>query len=186
VTGTDIIRDDRGAYMVLEDNCRCPSGVSYVLENRDLLQRVFPELFAAHAVQPIKQYPSLLRDTLAAAAPRATANPTIVILTPGMFNSAYFEHSFLAREMGVALVEAADLIVQDNHVFTRTTQGRQRVDVIYRRVDDDFLDPLAFRRDSILGVPGLINAYRAGNVAIANAPARAWPTTRRCTPSCRS
>jgi uncharacterized circularly permuted ATP-grasp superfamily protein len=170
VTGTDIIRDDRGAYMVLEDNCRCPSGVSYVLENRDLLQRVFPELFAAHAVQPIKQYPSLLRDTLAAAAPRATANPTIVILTPGMFNSAYFEHSFLAREMGVALVEAADLIVQDNHVFTRTTQGRQRVDVIYRRVDDDFLDPLAFRRDSILGVPGLINAYRAGNVAIANAP----------------
>jgi len=169
VTGTDIIRDDRGAYMVLEDNCRCPSGVSYVLENRDLLQRVFPELFVAHAVQPIKQYPSLLRDTLAAAS-GAGAGPTIVILTPGMYNSAYFEHSFLAREMGVALVEAADLIVQDNHVFTRTTQGRQKVDVIYRRVDDDFLDPLAFRRDSILGVPGLVNAYRAGNVAIANAP----------------
>jgi uncharacterized circularly permuted ATP-grasp superfamily protein len=170
VTGTDIIRDARGRYMVLEDNCRCPSGVSYVLENRDLLQRVFPELFAAHPVQPIKEYPSLLRETLAAAAPHGAPHPVIVILTPGMFNSAYFEHSFLAREMGVSLVEAADLIVEDNHVFTRTTQGRQRVDVIYRRVDDDYLDPLAFRRDSILGVPGLINAYRAGNVALANAP----------------
>ena len=170
VVGTDIIRDDRGEYMVLEDNCRCPSGVSYVLENRNLLQRVFPEFFATHPVQPIKEYPGLLRETLAATAPRGVRQPVIVILTPGIFNSAYFEHSFLAREMGVFLVEGTDLLVEDNHVFMRTTQGRQKVDVIYRRVDDDFLDSLTFRRDSILGVPGLINAYRAGNVAIANAP----------------
>ena len=170
VVGTDIIRDDRGEYRVLEDNCRCPSGVSYVLENRNLLQRVFPEFFATHPVQPIKEYPSLLRETLAATGPRGTQNPVIVILTPGSFNSAYFEHSFLAREMGVFLVEGSDLIVEDNHVFMRTTRGRQKVDVIYRRVDDDFIDPLTFRRDSILGVPGLINAYRHGNVALANAP----------------
>ena len=170
VVGTDIIRDERGEYRVLEDNCRCPSGVSYVLENRNLLQRVFPEFFATHPVQPIKEYPSLLRETLTAAAPPGTQGPVIVILTPGIFNSAYFEHSFLAREMGVFLVEGSDLIVEDNHVFMRTTRGRQKVDVIYRRVDDDFLDPLTFRRDSILGVPGLVNAYRHGNVALANAP----------------
>jgi uncharacterized circularly permuted ATP-grasp superfamily protein len=168
--GTDIIRNDRGEYLVLEDNCRCPSGVSYVLENRNLLQRVFPEFFATHPVQPIKEYPGLLRETLAATAPRGTQSPVIVILTPGIFNSAYFEHSFLAREMGVFLVEGSDLLVEDNHVFMRTTQGRQQVDVIYRRVDDDYLDSLTFRRDSILGVPGLINAYRAGTVALANAP----------------
>jgi uncharacterized circularly permuted ATP-grasp superfamily protein len=170
VVGTDIIRNDRGEYLVLEDNCRCPSGVSYVLENRNLLQRVFPEFFATHPVQPIKEYPGLLRETLAATAPRGTQSPVIVILTPGIFNSAYFEHSFLAREMGVFLVEGSDLLVEDNHVFMRTTQGRQQVDVIYRRVDDDYLDSLTFRRDSILGVPGLINAYRAGTVALANAP----------------
>ena len=170
VVGTDIIRDDRGEYRVLEDNCRCPSGVSYVLENRNLLQRVFPEFFATQPVQPIKEYPSLLRETLAATGRRGTQNPVIVILTPGSFNSAYFEHSFLAREMGVFLVEGSDLIVEDNHVFMRTTRGRQKVDVIYRRIDDDFIDPLTFRRDSILGVPGLINAYRHGNVTLANAP----------------
>jgi len=170
VVGTDIIRDDRGEYRVLEDNCRCPSGVSYVLENRNLLHRVFPELFTYYPVRPVKDYPLLLRETLLHTAPRFSENPTVVILSPGIFNSAFFEHSFLAREMGAVLVEGRDLIVEDNHVFMRTTRGRQRVDVIYRRVDDDFVDPLAFRRDSLLGVPGLINAYREGNVGLANAP----------------
>jgi uncharacterized circularly permuted ATP-grasp superfamily protein len=170
IVGTDIIRDDAGRYLVLEDNCRCPSGVSYVLENRNLLQRVFPELFAAYAVQPVKDYPDLLLQTLGHVASRTSQKPVVVILTPGLYNSAYFEHSFLARELGVFLVEGRDLIVEDNHVFMRTTQGKQQVDVIYRRIDDDYLDPLAFRRDSILGVPGLINAYREGNVALANAP----------------
>jgi uncharacterized circularly permuted ATP-grasp superfamily protein len=170
VVGTDVIRDASGAYLVLEDNCRCPSGVSYVLENRALLQRVFPEFFASYAVQPVKDYPHLLLETLRFVAPQTSQEPSIVVLSPGIYNSAYFEHSFLAREMGVFLVESRDLIVEDNHVFMRTTRGRQRVDVIYRRIDDDFLDPLAFRRDSMLGVPGLVNAYRAGNVALANAP----------------
>ena len=170
VVGTDIIRDDQGDYLVLEDNCRVPSGVSYVLENRQLLSRVFPELFAAYPVRPVNDYPTLLLETLRFVAPRTGNDPVAVTLTPGIHNSAYFEHSFLAREMGVFLVEGPDLIVEDNHVFMRTTRGRQRVDVIYRRVDDDFLDPLAFRRDSLLGVPGIVNAYRAGNVALANAP----------------
>ena len=170
VVGTDLIRDDTGEYLVLEDNCRCPSGVSYVLENRALLQRVFPELFASYAVQPVKDYPDFLLETLRFVAPQTSQEPVAVVLTPGLYNSAYFEHSFLAREMGALLVESRDLIIEDNHVFMRTTQGRQRVDVIYRRVDDEFVDPLAFRRDSLLGVPGLINAYRAGNVALANAP----------------
>jgi uncharacterized circularly permuted ATP-grasp superfamily protein len=170
VVGTDIIRDEAGRYLVLEDNCRCPSGVSYVLENRALLQRVFPEFFASYAVKPVKDYPSLLLETLRFAAPQTSQDPVAVVLTPGIHNSAYFEHSFLAREMGVFLVESRDLVVDDNHVFMRTTQGRRRVDVIYRRVDDDFLDPLTFRRDSLLGVPGLVNAYRAGHVALANAP----------------
>ncbi|HYE92612.1 MAG TPA: circularly permuted type 2 ATP-grasp protein [Terriglobales bacterium] len=170
VVGTDLIRDDTGTYRVLEDNCRCPSGVSYVLENRSLLHRVFPELFRHYPVRPVKDYPLLLREALVRAAPRAGDNPTVVVLSPGLFNSAFFEHSFLAREMGAVLVEGRDLIVEDNHVFMRTTRGRQRVDVIYRRIDDDFLDPLTFRRDSLLGVPGLINAYREGNVGIANAP----------------
>ena len=170
VVGTDLIRDGHGEYRVLEDNCRCPSGVSYVLENRDLLQRVFPELFRGYPVRPVKDYALMLRDTLLGTAPRAGDRPGIVVLSPGVYNSAFFEHSFLAREMGAILVEGRDLIVEDNHVFMRTTRGRQRVDVIYRRIDDDFLDPLTFRRDSLLGVPGLINAYREGNVAIANAP----------------
>jgi uncharacterized circularly permuted ATP-grasp superfamily protein len=157
VVGTDIIRNDKGEYLILEDNCRTPSGVSYVLENRNLLHRVFPEFFTRYPVRPIRDYPRQLLDTLLWAA-------------PGIHNSAYFEHSFLAREMGVFLVEGRDLIVEDSYVYMRTTGGRQRVDVIYRRVDEDFLDPLTFRRDSLLGVPGLVNVYRDGNVAIANAP----------------
>jgi len=170
VVGTDIIRNGAGEYLVLEDNCRCPSGVSYVLENRNTLNRVFPEFFTYYPVRPIKDYPTLLLDTLLHAAPRFSEKPVVVILTPGMANSAYFEHSFLAREMGVVLVEGRDLIVEDNYVYMRTTQGKQKVDVIYRRVDDDFLDPLTFRRDSLLGVPGLMNVYREGNVGLANAP----------------
>ncbi len=170
VVGTDLIRDDDGTYRVLEDNCRCPSGVSYVLENRALLYRSFPELFSSHGVRPVAGYPRLLLDTLSAVAPRWSESSQVVVLTPGIYNSAYFEHSFLAREMGVPLVEGGDLIVEDDIVFMRSTEGRRRVDVIYRRIDDDFLDPLAFRQDSTLGVPGLINAYRAGNVALANAP----------------
>jgi uncharacterized circularly permuted ATP-grasp superfamily protein len=170
VVGTDIIRNDRGEYLVLEDNCRVPSGVSYVLENRNLLHRVFPEFFTHYPVRPIKDYPLLLREALLRAAPRAGESATVVVLSPGLHNAAFFEHSFLAREMGAVLVEGRDLIVEDNHVYMRTTRGRQRVDVIYRRVDDDFLDPLTFRRDSLLGLPGLINAYRDGNVGLANAP----------------
>ena len=170
VVGTDVIRNDKGEYLVLEDNCRCPSGVSYVLENRNTLNRVFPEFFKYYGVRPIKDYPNLLLDTLLHAAQRSSEKPVVVILTPGMANSAYFEHSFLAREMGIALVEGRDLIVEDNYVYMRTTSGKQKVDVIYRRIDDDFLDPLTFRRDSMLGVPGLVNVYREGNVALANAP----------------
>src|SRR5207249_6272162 len=170
VVGTDIIRNDRGEYLILEDNCRCPSGVSYVLENRNLLHRVFPELFTRYPVRPIRDYPRLLLDTLLWAAPRGSENPVAVVLTPGIHNSAYFEHSFLAREMGAFLVEGRDRIVEDSYVYMRTTGRRQPVDVIYRRVDEDFLDPLTFRRDSMLGVPGLVNVYREGNVAIANAP----------------
>jgi uncharacterized circularly permuted ATP-grasp superfamily protein len=170
VVGTDLVRDDRGEYLVLEDNCRCPSGVSYVLENRNVLGRVFPEFFSWYPVQPVREYPNLLLQTLVHAAPRFSEDPVVVVLTPGSANSAFFEHSFLAREMGAFLVEGRDLIVEDNHVFMRTTRGKQKVDVIYRRVDDEFLDPLAFRRDSLLGVPGLLNVYRAGNVALANAP----------------
>ncbi|HEV8587105.1 MAG TPA: circularly permuted type 2 ATP-grasp protein [Methylomirabilota bacterium] len=170
VVGTDLIRDARGEFLVLEDNCRCPSGVSYVLENRNLMTRVFPELFGAYPVRPIKDYPHLLLDALLHASPRGAESPVAVVLSPGIHNSAFFEHSFLAREMGTTLVEGRDLLVEDNHVFMRTTRGRRRVDVVYRRIDEDFLDPLAFRRDSLLGVPGLLNAYRHGNVAIANAP----------------
>lgn len=170
IVGTDLVRDDAGTYRVLEDNCRCPSGVSYVLENRNLLQRTFPELFASTPVRPVRNYPRMLLDTLAYVAPRWSQGALAVVLSPGPFNSAYFEHSFLAREMGVSLVEGRDLVVEENHVYVRTTEGKRRVEVIYRRIDDDFLDPLTFDRESILGVPGLIGAYRAGNVAIANAP----------------
>lgn len=170
VTGTDLVRDADGTYRVLEDNCRCPSGVSYVIENRNILQRTFPELFANYPVRPVRDYPDMLLEALEFVSPRKLRGGLIVVLSPGRANSAYFEHSFLAREMGVLLVEGSDLVVDGNHVFVRTTGGRRQVDVIYRRIDDEFLDPLVFRKDSVLGVPGLMNAYREGNVALANAP----------------
>jgi uncharacterized circularly permuted ATP-grasp superfamily protein len=169
VAGTDLVRGEDGRFVVLEDNLRVPSGVSYMLANREVTKRVMPGLFDRYQVRPIAQYGQLLLATLRALAPRAASEPTIVVLTPGVGNSAYFEHAFLAREMGVALVEGRDLLVHDNVVYMRATAGLRRVDVIYRRVDDDFLDPLAFRADSHLGVAGLLNAYRAGNVSIANA-----------------
>jgi uncharacterized circularly permuted ATP-grasp superfamily protein len=156
---------------VLEDNLRVPSGVSYVLENRDLMKRTFPQVFEGLHVRPVDDYPGNLLETLQSVAPPGAAeNPTVVLLTPGIYNSAYFEHSFLAQKMGIQLVEGGDLLVQDRHVWMRTIRGLRRVDVIYRRIDDDFLDPLAFRPDSLLGVPGMMDAWRAGNVALANAP----------------
>ncbi|MEE2907044.1 MAG: circularly permuted type 2 ATP-grasp protein [Planctomycetota bacterium] len=170
IVGTDLLRGDSGEFLVLEDNCRCPSGVSYVLENRNLLSRVFPELFSEYGVRPVEQYPHLLLETLRFTAPRGRENPTVAVLTPGVYNSAYFEHSFLAREMGVPLVEGRDLIVEDDQVYMRTTRGKQRVDVIYRRIDDEYIDPVVFDPSSMLGVPGLIHAWQAGNVSIANAP----------------
>jgi uncharacterized circularly permuted ATP-grasp superfamily protein len=169
VSGTDLIRDDNGTFMVLEDNCRTPSGISYVLENRDVLKRSFPDLFDEYAVCPVDDYPGRLLDVLRYVAPRGSVQPNIVLLTPGIYNSAYFEHTLLARRMGIELVEGRDLIVVDNVVFLKTTRGLSRVDVIYRRIDDDYLDPLYFKNDSALGVTGLMNAYRAGNVTIANA-----------------
>jgi len=169
VSGTDLIRGEDGGWMVLEDNCRTPSGVSYVLENRASMVRGFPELFARHRVRPVDAYPQELLDVLRSIAPRGDSNPTVVVLTPGAFNSAYFEHTFLARQMGVEIVEGNDLFVDDAVVYMKTTRGRRRVDVIYRRIDDDYLDPLAFRSDSVLGVTGLLVAARAGNVAVANA-----------------
>ena len=169
VCGTDLVRGGDGTYFVLEDNGRTPSGVSYVLENRVIMKRVFPALFGAYRVRAIEDYPLNLLNTLQHIAPRHADNPTIAILTPGIYNSAYFEHSFLARQMGVELVEGQDLLVDNNIVYMRTTAGLRRVDVLYRRVDDDFIDPLCFRPDSMLGVAGLMNAYRHGNVALANA-----------------
>jgi uncharacterized circularly permuted ATP-grasp superfamily protein len=168
VAGTDLVRVQDGTFAVLEDNLRVPSGVSYMLANRQVMKRVFPGLFSRYRVRPIDHYNQQLLATLRALAPRPN-DPTIVVLTPGVHNSAYFEHTYLARQMGVELVEGRDLFVHDNVVYMRTTGGPRRVDVIYRRVDDDFLDPLAFRRDSQLGVAGLFNAYRAGNVSLANA-----------------
>jgi uncharacterized circularly permuted ATP-grasp superfamily protein len=170
VAGVDIVRDEHGEYLVLEDNLRSPSGASYMLENRAAMKREFAPLFARYGVLGIDQYPQELLAALRAVAPPAAAMPTVVLLTPGVHNSAYFEHSFLARHMGIELVEGGDLLCHDDVVYMRTTQGLQRVDVIYRRVDDEFLDPLIFRKDSMLGAPGLLNAYRAGNVTIANAP----------------
>jgi uncharacterized circularly permuted ATP-grasp superfamily protein len=169
VCGSDLVRIEDGSFAVLEDNLRVPSGVSYMLANREVLKRSFPSLFANYAVRPIEHYAQALLSVLRSLSPAQAANPRIVLLTPGVFNSAYFEHTFLARQMGIELVEGRDLLVHDNVVYMRTTLGLKRVDVIYRRIDDDFIDPLAFRSDSILGVPGLFNAYRAGNVAIANA-----------------
>ncbi len=169
VTGTDLIRDLDGNFTVLEDNLRVPSGVSYMLTGRQVMKRIFPKVFRQSGVMPIEGYPQALLQSLNALAPEGRDEPNIVLLTPGVFNSAYFEHTFLARQMGIELVEGRDLIVHDNIVYMRTTSGLTRVDVIYRRIDDDFIDPLAFRHDSILGVPGLFNAYRAGNVTLANA-----------------
>ncbi|NTU92352.1 MAG: circularly permuted type 2 ATP-grasp protein, partial [Chlorobiaceae bacterium] len=156
-------------YMVLEDNLRTPSGVSYMLQNRQAMKRAFPVLFDRYKVRPVDSYPQQLLRTLQEISPTQKADPKVVVLTPGIYNSAYFEHSFLAQQMGVQLTEGRDLVVNNNKVYTRTTRGLQRVDVIYRRLDDDFLDPLVFRPDSKLGVAGLINAYRKGNVALANA-----------------
>ncbi|MEI6179797.1 MAG: circularly permuted type 2 ATP-grasp protein [Chloroflexales bacterium] len=169
VVGTDLVRLPSGEFAVLEDNLRVPSGVSYMLTNRGVMKRAFPHLFADIGVRPIDHYGQALLTTLRSLAPPHTPDPTIVVLTPGVFNSAYFEHTFLARQMGVELVEGRDLLVHDAIVYMRTTAGLRRVDVIYRRVDDDFIDPLAFRHDTILGVAGLFNAYRSGNVVFANA-----------------
>jgi uncharacterized circularly permuted ATP-grasp superfamily protein len=168
VCGTDLVRREDGQFVVLEDNLRVPSGVSYMLANRDVVRRAFPNLFRAMGVKPIEQYPRELLAALRALTP-FQQDASIAVLTPGVFNSAYFEHAFLARQMGVELVEGRDLLVNDNVVYARTTSGLKRIDVIYRRIDDDFIDPLAFRDESSLGVPGLFNAYRAGSVVIANA-----------------
>ncbi|MDP3085019.1 MAG: circularly permuted type 2 ATP-grasp protein [Rubrivivax sp.] len=173
IAGIDIVRaaqpDGSGSYFVLEDNLRVPSGVSYMLENRKMMMRLFPDLFSVHRVAPVAHYPDLLLETLRAVAPAGVIDPTVVVLTPGMYNSAFFEHAFLAQQMGVQLVEGQDLFVRDGFVYMRTTRGPQRVDVIYRRVDDDFLDPKAFRADSTLGCAGLLDVYRAGNITLSNA-----------------
>ena len=173
ISGIDIVRapdaQGNGEYYVLEDNLRVPSGVSYMLEDRKMMMRLFPELFSQHRVAPVAHYPDLLLETLRASSPSTTDNPTVVVLTPGMYNSAYFEHAFLAQQMGVELVEGQDLFVKDSFVYMRTTRGPKRVDVIYRRVDDDFLDPSVFRPTSTLGCSGLMDAYRAGHVNICNA-----------------
>jgi len=170
VTGTDIVRHNDGQLYVLEDNLRCPSGVSYVLENRQVLKHTFPWLFEVLDVQPVEDYPNMLLEMLEYLAPEAIGSPSVAVLSPGIYNSAYFEHSFLAQQMGVPLVEGRDLVVSDGFVFMRTTRGFERVDVIYRRIDDDFLDPKVFRPDSVLGIPGIMEVYRAGKVALANAP----------------
>jgi uncharacterized circularly permuted ATP-grasp superfamily protein len=171
ICGSDLVRDADGTMYVLEDNLRIPSGVSYMLENRQVMKRVFPELFEDSGIQPVDDYPSQLYDALASLSPRPVDYPSVVVLTPGMYNSAYFEHAYLAQQMGVELVEGRDLVVDDNdEVFMRSISGLEPVDVIYRRIDDDFLDPEVFRADSLLGVPGLMRAWRAGKVALANAP----------------
>jgi uncharacterized circularly permuted ATP-grasp superfamily protein len=169
VVGSDLIRLPSGEFVVLEDNLRVPSGVSYMLTNRRVMKRIFPHLFRRQGVRPIEHYTQALLSTLRSLAPEGRPEPTIVLLSPGVFNSAYFEHAYLARQMGIELVEGRDLVTHDNVLYMRTTSGLRRVDVIYRRVDDDFIDPLAFRSDSVLGVAGLFNAYRAGNVTLANA-----------------
>lgn len=168
ITGSDLVRDADGTFYVLEDNMRCPSGVSYVLENRQVLKRTFPQVFDALNIAPVDDYPNRLLETLEYLTP--VHNPNTVVMTPGVYNSAYFEHSFLAQQMGVLLVEGRDMVVQDGFVYMRTTRGFERVDVIYRRIDDDFLDPTAFESDSVLGVPGILDVYQQGRVALANAP----------------
>jgi uncharacterized circularly permuted ATP-grasp superfamily protein len=173
IAGVDLVRADQGnslgEYYVLEDNLRTPSGVSYMLENRKMMMRLFPDLFTRQQVAPVEHYPDLLLNNLRSVAPKGVSNPNVVILTPGQYNSAYFEHAFLAQQMGIELVDGNDLFVRNEMVYMRTTEGARRVDVIYRRIDDDYLDPQAFRKDSMLGVPGLFSAYRAGNVTLANA-----------------
>jgi len=168
IAGIDLVRVAENDFYVLEDNLRTPSGVSYMLENRNTMMRLFPELFASHTVEPVEHYPQMLLDTLRESAPANVSDPTIVVMTPGSYNSAYFEHAFLASQMGVELVEGQDMFVHQSKVYMYTTEGPQQVHVIYRRVDDDFLDPMAFRADSALGVPGLFEAYRSGNVTLAN------------------
>lgn len=170
VTGTDLVRGRDGCFYVLEDNLRCPSGVSYVLENRQVLKRTFPQVFSASHVRPVDEYPGKLLEMLEYLAPDGVQSPTIGVLTPGIYNSAYFEHSFLSQQMGVELVEGQDLVVADGYVHMLTTKGLKRVDVLYRRIDDDFIDPTVFRPDSLLGVPGIIDVYKAGRIAMANAP----------------
>jgi uncharacterized circularly permuted ATP-grasp superfamily protein len=170
ITGTDLVRDGDGKFYVLEDNLRCPSGVSYVLGNRSVMKHTFPQVFEESHIQPVNTYPSKLLETLQRLAPENVPSPTVVVLTPGVYNSAYFEHSFLAQQMGVELVEGRDLVVDGGFLKMRTTRGLKQVDVIYRRIDDTFLDPRVFRSDSMLGVPGLMDVYRAGRVALANAP----------------
>ncbi len=170
ICGTDLVRDADGTVYVLEDNLRVPSGVSYMLENREIMKRLFPEIFAHCQILPVDDYPARLHETLAALSPREGDNPVIAVLTPGIYNSAYFEHSYLAQQMGAWLAEGPDFCVEDDYVYLRTIAGLKRVDVIYRRIDDDFLDPEVFREDSVLGIPGLMRAWRRGRVAIANAP----------------
>jgi uncharacterized circularly permuted ATP-grasp superfamily protein len=170
ITGTDLVRDSDGQYYVLEDNLRCPSGVSYVLQNRQLMKQTFPQLFEYSAIRPVDDYCSRLLDALQYLMGDQTRSPSVALLSPGMHNSAYFEHSFLAQQMGIDLVEGRDLVVSEGFVYMRTTKGFERIDVLYRRIDDDFLDPTAFRADSMLGVPGLMDAYRSGRIALANAP----------------
>ena len=169
ISGIDVVRDGDGQFCVLEDNLRVPSGVSYMLEDRKMMMRLFPELFARHPVEPVEHYPDVLLENLKSVAPEGVTDPTVVLLTPGSYNSAYFEHAFLAQQMGIELVEGQDLFVSDDILYMRTTRGPERVDVVYRRLDDDFLDPRVFRPDSTLGVPGLLKAYRAGHVTVANA-----------------
>jgi uncharacterized circularly permuted ATP-grasp superfamily protein len=169
IAGIDLVRAGEGEFYVLEDNLRVPSGVSYMLEDRKMMMRLFPELFARYKVAPVAHYPDMLLDNLRSVAPVGVADPTVVVMTPGMYNSAYFEHAFLAQQMGVELVEGKDLFVSDNFVYMRTTRGPKRVDVIYRRIDDDYLDPLSFKADSTLGVPGLLSVYRAGRITLTNA-----------------
>src|SRR5487761_2655592 len=173
IAGVDLVRADQGnsggEYYVLEDNLRTPSGVSYMLENRKMMMRLFPDLFSRQAIAPVEHYPDLLLNNMRSVAPQGVSNPNVVVLTPGQYNSAYFEHTFLAQQMGVELVDGNDLFVRNETVYMRTTEGPRRVDVIYRRIDDDYLDPQTFRKDSMLGVPGLFSAYRAGNVTLANA-----------------
>jgi uncharacterized circularly permuted ATP-grasp superfamily protein len=169
IAGVDIVRAGAGEFYVLEDNLRVPSGVSYMLEDRKMMMRLFPDLFARNRIAPVEHYPDMLLDNLRSVAPQGVTDPTVVVMTPGMYNSAYFEHAFLAQQMGVALVQGQDLFVKDHTVYMRTTRGPVRVDVIYRRIDDDYLDPRAFREDSTLGVPGLLEVYQAGRVTLANA-----------------